>query len=61
VKCTTSADCAADHHCNEFHFCIPGAPRVSAGACNADGSCPAGQHCNEFRRCIGGAAQAFLQ
>ncbi len=60
IHCTSNSDCAADHHCNEFHFCIPGAPRakkgpVPNGACGPDGSCPAGQHCNEFKRCIDGA------
>ena len=55
--------CPSQTHCNEFGYCIAGAPTTvsddpvifECGKRKADGVCPSETHCNEFGYCIAGA------
>ena len=67
--CKLNADCDSLYHCNEFGFCIPGAPSNElpileendddyreCGKRKPEQDCFTGTHCNEFGWCIDGEA-----
>ena len=57
IRCNSNMECAADHHCNEFNFCIQGAPAqtIQGDRCQTNADCASDHHCNEFHFCIPGA------